>query len=73
MVYDFSTMQRSDFDADGWGLHDVAVGIAYSQYVGFVYGLRSDSNVIDNYKGPFLVGSAGIGVGTAEGIEVGLG
>ncbi len=46
MVYDFSTMQRSDFDADGWGLHDVAVGIAYSQYVGFVYGLRSDSPLL---------------------------
>jgi hypothetical protein len=73
MVYDFASMQRTDFDAKGYGLHDMSVGLSYSQYVGIVYGLMSNSDVITDYRGPFVVGNIGIGVGTADGIEVGLG
>jgi hypothetical protein len=73
MVYDFASMQRTDFDAYGYGLHDTSVGISYSQYVGIVYGLKSTSDVITDYQGPFIVGNVGVGVGTADGIEVGFG
>jgi RHS repeat-associated protein len=77
VVYDFATMERQNFEYVGIVLQD-SIAATASQYVGVIGvgigrigSFRSWRNITDDYKGPFVSVSAGIGAGLALGFELG--
>jgi hypothetical protein len=51
IVYDFATMERSEFTYDGYGINDSVLGGGYALYAGIAEGLRSDKDLREHYKG----------------------
>ena len=84
-VYDFSTMEHDYFvsgsfdvaGVPGVGFSDFLWGAVYSQYSGYVYGLRSDRFLENQYGGLSIVGYIGASIGSGgdlrEGVGAGIG
>ena len=79
VVYNFATMQRQNFEYTGIVGQD-SIAASASQYFGVIGvgvgksgSFRSWGNITDEYQGPFVSGSLGVGVGFALGAEIGPG
>ena len=63
LVYDFATLQKSDFKYFGGGFHDTSVGFSISLYVGLVKGFKSyPYDIFGDYggeSGSFTLGLSG--------------
>jgi hypothetical protein len=74
IVYDFATMERSEFTYEGYGINDSVLGGGYALYAGFAEGLRSDRDLREHYKGQAFVETAGFDIPIiADGVSVGIG
>lgn len=75
-VHSFARMERQSFLYVGPGIGDSSIGIGYYEYVGAVFGLRSDLPLQTHYKGASETLSVGVGtdlgvtppVGISEGV-----
>ena len=71
VVYDFATMQRTDFKYTGQGIHNTLVGGSVIGYTGYVYGLKISHtdpqlqlyNIVKDYSGIFYITSLGFSLG----------
>ena len=61
VVYDFATMDRQRFYYIGTGINDAVFGGGVSEYAGFVFGLPTDRNLAQSYRGNFSSISIGVG------------
>jgi hypothetical protein len=59
VVYDFATMQRARFKFKGV-VQTNGVGISASMYTGRVLGFKSNTNLIDSYRGDSIVWAKGV-------------
>jgi len=74
IVYDFSTMERSEFRYSGIGVNDSVIGGGYAPYAGIVEGLRSDMSLREKYLGLAFIESYGLDIPILlDGLSVGLG
>lgn len=71
-VYDFATMEHSYFASDGYTLSDFGLGASASQYAGIVWGLRTDSSIVNDYGGRTVTGYVGLSVDIGIGISGGV-
>ena len=84
-VYDFASMEHNYFfngsfgllGIPGVGVSDFLWGFTATEYAGYVYGLKSNSSINDDYPGPFVVGYIGASLGQEVidllGLTVGIG
>lgn len=73
IVYDFATMERSQFTYIGGGINDSVIGGGYALYVGLVDGLRSDTPLRDKYIGRGFVETGGADLQAEDYLSGGLG
>jgi RHS repeat-associated protein len=73
VVYDFATLQRRGFKYSGYGLMD-SISDSEAESSGYVFGFRSWTSIVDDYKGLALFAITGISVGEPwTGFGYGLG
>ncbi len=73
VVYDFANMQRASFEFQGGTINDGLVGAGGSAYFGKALGLRSDTDLIQDYKDVSFSGSVGMSLDIVLGGAIGRG
>jgi RHS repeat-associated protein len=73
IVYDFATMERSQFTYIGAGISDSMIGGGYALYVGLAEGLRSDTSLRTQYIGLGFVETVGADISLEDYLSGGLG
>ncbi len=73
VVYDFARMERASFDFRGATINDGLVGGEASVYFGKILGLKSDTDVIEDYRAVSISASVGISFDVGIGGAVGRG
>ncbi|MFZ2097057.1 MAG: hypothetical protein WAV05_10505 [Anaerolineales bacterium] len=66
-------MESEKFSYTGPGINDALLGGGIELYSGGILGFRSDTNIVNDYAGPFLVFQGGLSFDIFVGIGVGTG